>query len=533
MVSKTHTITVRTILPLLALLALPAAALCQTTKPASPAKPLITVSKETTWITEPLNADGTVNYVAAADAWLSKGVTRDNNAAILILQAFGREAIKENVRDTTFKRLGLTDFLDANTALVNVGRYVEVTFGEADRDQARDDLPAAISAVRKDPLDVNVDLSLLSEYVKRNDRALDLLVKASERPRYYVPYVSPSNPPRMMDCITRLHLLGWMASAKALICRGALRAREGKFDAALRDITAARKLGRLIQQETILINALVGVGVERNALAAMIGLATSGRLDKDQARALLASLTETPPMAMQSDLSEPIERFFCLDWITGWARDGLEIGSRLGPDNTDLEPEVTVPDVKIDYDLLCRLTNKDFAKVREADILPTFEGRDKARKAISTPTSAEVKEVIKDGLGVFKLQSQMAALIQRVGTCDPQRLTRLMHELIQCQPGTDIVAQFLETERAWAVLAKLSAAISVYHAQHGRYPAKLDALAPASIPAVPNDPFNDKPLTYRLTKKGYILYSVGTDMKDDGGKMDEFFDGLDLVVEGR
>jgi len=68
------------VLPLLVFLACPAAGLCQTSKPG---KPLITVSKETTWITEPLNADGTVNYVAAADAWLSKGVTRENNAAIL------------------------------------------------------------------------------------------------------------------------------------------------------------------------------------------------------------------------------------------------------------------------------------------------------------------------------------------------------------------------------------------------------------------------------------------------------------------
>jgi len=50
---------------------------------------------------------------------------------------------------------------------------------------------------------------------------------------------------------------------------------------------------------------------------------------------------------------------------------------------------------------------------------------------------------------------------------------------------------------------------------------------------VPNDSFNEKPLTYRLTKEGYILYSVGKDMKDDGGKMEEFLRGPDLVVEGR
>jgi len=384
MVSENHTITVRTILPLLALLAWPAAG-CQ------PSKPHITVSKETTWITEPLNADGTVNYVAAADAWLSKGVTRDNNAAILILQAFGRDVIKEEVRETIIKRLELTDFLDANTALVSVFSYVDSTFAYDDVDQALADLEAAINFIRDAPFAARADVTQLAAYVKRNDQALDLLVKASNRPRYYVPYVSPSKPPRMMDCILRVNLRGWFATNNSLTSRAALRARQGKFDAALCDIAAARKLGRFFQQETTAVNAMVGMAVERCALRTMIGLATSGRLDKNQAKALLENLTETPPMPMPSEFGAPIERLFALDSMTRWARDGIEMGTRYGPNNTDQEPEVTIPDVKIDYDLLLRLTNESFAKARVIDALPTFQARDKASNALSTGISKEAK----------------------------------------------------------------------------------------------------------------------------------------------
>jgi len=41
----------------------------------------IVVSPQTTYITAPVNADGTVNYVAYLDARHSEGVTADNNAA--------------------------------------------------------------------------------------------------------------------------------------------------------------------------------------------------------------------------------------------------------------------------------------------------------------------------------------------------------------------------------------------------------------------------------------------------------------------
>ena len=56
---------------------------------AGPRKVPITVSRETTLLLGPLNADGTVNYVAAANELLGKGATPDNNAAIPLLRALG------------------------------------------------------------------------------------------------------------------------------------------------------------------------------------------------------------------------------------------------------------------------------------------------------------------------------------------------------------------------------------------------------------------------------------------------------------
>ncbi len=51
-----------------------------------------------------------------------------------------------------------------------------------------------------------------------------------------------------------------------------------------------------------------------------------------------------------------------------------------------------------------------------------------------------------------------------------------------------------------------------------RYPDKLDELVPRFLDAVPVDLFNSKPIIYKRTADGYLLYSVGVNGKDDGGR---------------
>src|SRR5262249_25376882 len=61
-------------------------------------------------------------------------------------------------------------------------------------------------------------------------------------------------------------------------------------------------------------------------------------------------------------------------------------------------------------------------------------------------------------------------------------------------------------------------ALAAYHRTHGRYPARLDELAPRYLAAVPGDLFSGKALVYRPAEKGYLLYSVGVNGKDEGGR---------------
>jgi len=73
--------------------------------------------------------------------------------------------------------------------------------------------------------------------------------------------------------------------------------------------------------------------------------------------------------------------------------------------------------------------------------------------------------------------------------------------------------------QAWLDEARIACALERYRLAHAVYPATLDALVPASIDELPHDVINGKPYRYRLQPDGfYLLYSVGWNQTDEGGK---------------
>jgi hypothetical protein len=66
--------------------------------------------------------------------------------------------------------------------------------------------------------------------------------------------------------------------------------------------------------------------------------------------------------------------------------------------------------------------------------------------------------------------------------------------------------------------AQTALAVERYRLAHGKLPETLESLAPTFLKAVPVDPFDGKPIRFKTLSKGYVVYSIGKDTKDDGGK---------------
>ncbi len=68
------------------------------------------------------------------------------------------------------------------------------------------------------------------------------------------------------------------------------------------------------------------------------------------------------------------------------------------------------------------------------------------------------------------------------------------------------------------VLTRTGMALERHRMVRGAYPAALEELVPDFLPEIPADPFDGKPLRYRLQADGSPhLWSVGSDLVDDGG----------------
>ena len=84
-------------------------------------------------------------------------------------------------------------------------------------------------------------------------------------------------------------------------------------------------------------------------------------------------------------------------------------------------------------------------------------------------------------------------------------------------------------------LVRTDLAIRRYQQRHGQWPESLAVLVPDELELVPLDPFSEKPLVYRVAGDGFVLYSVGLDGVDGGGKFGNFpadrTPGYDLALE--
>jgi len=87
-------------------------------------------------------------------------------------------------------------------------------------------------------------------------------------------------------------------------------------------------------------------------------------------------------------------------------------------------------------------------------------------------------------------------------------------------PAWDKCTQTFAVAQARIDEARIACALERYRLAHGVYPGALEGLAPAYIDALPHDIMNGEPYHYQLRADGsYLLYSVGWNETDDGGKV--------------
>jgi hypothetical protein len=263
---------------------------------------------------------------------------------------------------------------------------------------------------------------------------------------------------------------------------------QGNMDAAIKDMGDTVRAANTLAEEPILISQLVRLACYNMSLDDAQRVLSHQPLSKGQ-------LDQLDTMFDQLELTNALRMSLVGERVFGlvFFRDPLKA---IGQLDTGMSG-TPGPTSEVGVSLMSR------SGIRDADQRLYMETLD---QAIALSDSANP-----ESLKRFKQVFDNCAIEAR--RMPPKPFSNMLLPALQ---KVDLRFALFEAKRR---AAKTAVAIERFRASHnGQLPAKLDDLVPQFLPAVPNDPFDGKPLRFHSTPTGYVVYSVGENGRDDGGK---------------
>ncbi len=289
---------------------------------------------------------------------------------------------------------------------------------------------------------------------------------------------------------------------------------QNEGEAAHRELLTVHRMARLLAQGRTWNEQALAIHIDFLASEGDATLATHIPLSAPIARSMLADLNALPQFPSPLCALDT-ERFCCLEALIHYSRIGSRAGITdfPGPPIVDLNNTLDLilsqcaSFIPTNYNQSMRTINEFFDHELAANTAATFAQRKTLNSAVYYTTAERIQHLAFSGL------------------LNPARLLALhllpeMPKPYQRQfyfPGLDTLPERQTAQSQQFDLARLALALGAYHADRRAYPPTLAALSPGYLPAIPEDIFINQPLHYTLTPTGYLLYSVGPNMRDDAG----------------
>jgi hypothetical protein len=270
---------------------------------------------------------------------------------------------------------------------------------------------------------------------------------------------------------------------------------------------ALHRLARLVSQFPSLISQLQAVSFEASASDAARYALTKTPFPEAKLPGVLADLWSLPPASNVPDAVSRGERFMWLDVVMMLSR-GTDIKAELGGPEADGR--------LLDCNAMLREANYWSDQLVEALKTPRF-GPD------GEPALAKKMQELHGSVAATRANRTIMAVEALGGRAARKALTKDVCAILAriATPSFDPSVDAQDIARMSLEVEKTAAALALYKARHGRFPASLKELCPDLLKEVPKDVFSPKgELVYRANDNAYIVYSVGKNMKDDGGVSD-------------
>ncbi|MEM1211650.1 MAG: hypothetical protein AAGI68_05060 [Planctomycetota bacterium] len=451
-----------------------------------PDRPKLIVSEETTYFTQPLNPDGTVEYIAALNTAARGNMQPEENAAAHIIALLPESEPPDQ---------------DLNRLATALGVALE-----PDRVRLQP-IPWDLTDDR-DPFDraldgpwTRQDLPRVARWLDANAEAFDAFTQAVRVPDSYWPHVEdPSNPYLLAALFPALSEA--RGACRALLIRFHAQWAAGQHEQAVETFHTCLNLSHHVGRQQSLIAALTALSIRGLTHASAASLLNDPNLSPAAARRLLATLQASPPLLPVAPAINHHERTLALRFFqNAYARpDQLN-------DTTDVIFKFAARSRMFDINTTLKEINRAYDFAFQSAEIETFAEREQSARAIEAQ---------------FTIVHPLIML-------DPDKPLRERFSRRIAQAFLDIIVPALLAAgrsqlqyRTQSDLLLTAAALTVYRLDRDRYPESLGDLVPEYLTKLPVDRYDGRPLTYRPGPDGqtYLLYSIGSDGEDDHGVFD-------------
>jgi hypothetical protein len=342
--------------------------------------PPLRISRETTYITEPLTSDGTrVDYFAAFEQFSYRPEMKtDDNGYRLIVRALGPyddsdferkgESVKVRLRAREIcEKLGLDPavapalrFEEPSDFLIHYARSQQVE--EAQQSALIEDLDKRLAK----PWTLT-ELPMMEPWLKQHAPVVKLLKEAARKPYFILARARPGDTAQgeLVDFDQVLHFrrFAQVLSTHANYCIGT-----GDVIVAMDDAVTCLRLGRHIQRNGVVVERLVGMSLE--GIARNIGIAGNRNhlLSAEQLQRFAVELNSiSAPVPLAETLDR--ERYWVLNFTQSLAhgdvsREQLHMQLDLQP-NVDETAAKVLEKLSVDWNVVMQEINLSYDRLGE------------------------------------------------------------------------------------------------------------------------------------------------------------------------
>jgi hypothetical protein len=498
-------------------------------------KPPLVIGPDTTRISGPLRTDGYPDYFAALDNHVRRGVSSADNAAVLLIQAFGLDLIPPEISADYFASLGIKPLPPAGDYFVRHDemreRWIKGAVRAQEDDRDEDTLQSQFALAGDRPWSPD-DYPLVAQWLAINEAPLQLITKSAHCPRFYEP-ILPANQNLPALWNTTLPLEQSLPEIKmALAARAMLRLKAGDLNAAWNDLVDCQRLLRQMAAIPAGQYADQARLAEIELCQTELLLLHAGRPNAKQIDRLRVVWDKLPPMPGLIDRIDLGDRYRFLNLLCLLDQKGPAVLQQILGDSAvsaeDSALQKAASDTFFDWNEPLKMGNQWFDRQVAICRLTSRHERQLALEK----SAAELRQMADDSsspgmfaLNWFTKKSAKAAFGRIVGAT--------LIQLLDSEPDRSLVQSLKSADQhaVYFAMAETGLALAAYRADHDEYPEDLSALTPRYANKLRADPYAlDKPLCYHRQSSGYLLYSVGPDGLDQGGGESERYNDSDDIA---